>query len=64
MNKKPKMLRLETIEVLCTALDCDLKNFCNVTPGKFKKINQKLSYKNTPLSKKGINSFPNPEDYK
>ena len=66
LNSRPKMIRLETIEVICSALDCKLEDFCQITPGKIKKKEKekvKLSYKNTPHSKRGIHHFPDPQDY-
>ena len=64
LSKTPSMLRLETMEILCSALDCKLSDFVEVTPSKKKKIsNKKLSFKNTPHSKRGHETFPNPKDY-
>lgn len=65
LNKKPKMIRLETIELICTSLDCPLSDFMEVKPKQFKNIQdkKKYSYKNTPLSKRAIKSFPDPQDY-
>jgi DNA-binding Xre family transcriptional regulator len=64
LNKNPAMIRLETMEIICTALDCNLQEILKITPIiKPKKVTRKLSYKNTPISKKGISDFPNPEDY-
>jgi DNA-binding Xre family transcriptional regulator len=64
LQGKPKTLPLKTIEIICTTFDCDLSDFCKVTPNKKEVIKRKkLSYKNTPLSKRGINNFPNPENY-
>ncbi len=64
LTKRPVMVRLETMEVLCTALECNLSNFLEVSPSKKnKKEERKLSYKNTPHAKRGHNDFPNPDDY-
>jgi DNA-binding Xre family transcriptional regulator len=64
LNSKPKMIRLTTIEIICLALNCKLEAFCQITSGKIKKRNgEKLSYKNTPLIKRGVHRFPNPKDY-
>lgn len=64
VNGQPGMLRLSTIEILCTALDCQLTDFCQVGP---KAMNpdrpRKLSFKNTPKSKIGAKSFPKPSDF-
>ncbi|MCP4163502.1 MAG: helix-turn-helix transcriptional regulator [Deltaproteobacteria bacterium] len=65
VNQRPSMLRLETAEIICTALDCNLSDFLKISPKKIKsKTKKKLSYKNTPKSKVAVKSFPNPEDYK
>lgn len=65
LNSTPTMIRLATIEIICSALNCKLDAFCQITPGeKKKKDNEKLSYKNTPLAKRGIHQFPNPADYR
>jgi DNA-binding Xre family transcriptional regulator len=32
INGTPSALRLQTIQVLCNALDCNLSDFCNVLP--------------------------------
>ncbi|MGE4232042.1 MAG: helix-turn-helix domain-containing protein [Bacteriovoracia bacterium] len=66
LNDKPKALRLETIEIICSALECELKEFCEIEPTKFKTgETRKLSFKNTPHSKKlKTKTFPDPDDYK
>jgi DNA-binding Xre family transcriptional regulator len=65
INTTPKMIRLETVVIICSALRCKLSDFCQVTPDhKKKRDNEKLSYKNTPLSKRGVHQFPNPQDYR
>lgn len=64
LNSKPKTLRLETIEIFCTAFDCNMNDFCKVSPGKNKtQKEKKLSFKNTPHSKRAVESFPNPVNY-
>jgi DNA-binding Xre family transcriptional regulator len=64
VNKTPTMLRLSTMEIICSSLDCELNDFLQVTP---KIMNpdkvRKLSFKNTPKSKIGIKNFPSPADY-
>jgi len=64
VNRVPKMIRLDTMEILCSALDCDLHQFLSVTP---KTMNaekkRKLSFKNTPKKKIGVSAFPSPSDY-
>lgn len=65
LNEKPKMIRLETIDILCSALNCKLENFCRIIPSsRKKKDNEKLSYKNTPISKRGVGGYPCPKDYR
>jgi DNA-binding Xre family transcriptional regulator len=64
VNQKPKMLRLETLEVLCSALDCNSDAFFKVKPKKFNPDNKrKLSFKNTPLKLRAKKAFPDPADY-
>jgi len=65
LNSTPKMIRFKTIEIICTALNCTMDAFCQIIPEeKKKKDTEKLSYKNTPLSKRGVHQFPNPSDYR
>lgn len=65
MRSKPNKLPLKTMELLCSTLNCNLYDFCNVSPKNYKNITtKKLSYKNTPNSKRAVHSFPNPRDYK
>jgi len=64
LSKSPNMIRLETMQILCDALDCRLSDFIEITPSKKNKlIERKLSYKNTPLSKRGLETFPDPKEY-
>ncbi len=66
LDKKPKSIRLKTIEIICTALECEMKEFCEVKPSPSEKpadAPKKLSYKNTPHSKRGVSQFPNPKNY-
>ena len=64
LNKNPAMIRLETMEIICTALNCNLQEILKISPEKKpNKATRKLSYKNTPHAKKGLSDFPNPEDY-
>lgn len=65
INGHPTLLSLKTMEIICTGLDCSLADFLSITPGQYKrpKENKKLSYKNTPLSKRGGPQFPTPQDY-
>lgn len=64
INKKPVKLPLKTMELICSSLNCSLSDFCNVTSRKYNsKTTKKLSFKNTPSSKRGINNFPAPRNY-
>jgi DNA-binding Xre family transcriptional regulator len=64
LNATPKMIRPETIEIICSALSCELNDFCRITPSdRKKKENEKLSYQSTPLSNVGW-SISNPQDYR
>jgi DNA-binding Xre family transcriptional regulator len=65
MSTKPKMIRLRTMEFLCSAFECQLGDFCSVGPSDKKKPTQdrKLSHKNTPHAHRGANDFPEPEEY-
>ena len=64
VNARPTMLRLETVEIICSALNCKLSHLVSVGPKNFKNTKRKkLSYKNTPKEKIGIKSFPDPENY-
>jgi len=64
LNKKPKMIRFESLEIVCSALGCNLNDFFQITP---KKMNpnrkRKLAHNKTPQSKIAVKSFPDPEDY-
>ncbi len=60
----PKSIRLQTMEILCSALNCTLNDLVTIEPSKRKKkATRKLSYQSTPLGKRGQNAFPNPSDY-
>lgn len=65
LNNKPTIIKLETMELICSTLNCQLTDFMSVGPKKFNKIDdpKKYSYKNTPLAKRGVKKFPNPKDY-
>jgi hypothetical protein len=55
---------LETIEIICSALDCESDKFLSIRPKKLNPQNKrKLSFKNTPLNKRATKIFPNPLDY-
>lgn len=65
INKKPQMIKLDTMEIICSALNCELKDILKITPASKKRENKiKLSYKNTPKSKIAYKSFPDPNNYK
>lgn len=60
----PKSIRLQTMEILCSALNCTLSDLVTIEPNRRKeKEVRKLSYQSTPLEKRGLGSFPNPSDY-
>jgi len=66
LNKKPKLIPLKTIELFCTALNCELSCFCEVKPILPNKIPNKLtklSFHNTPLKNRVTKSFPDPNHY-
>ena len=64
MNRRPSLLRLKTIEIICTSLDCSLEDLCTVKPLKInEKSEKKLSFKNTPHAKRSLKKFPNPNNY-
>jgi DNA-binding Xre family transcriptional regulator len=64
VNGQPKMVRLETMEIICSALGCELSNIMKVGPKAFDpERKSKLSFKNTPKSKIAVKSFPEPGDY-
>jgi DNA-binding Xre family transcriptional regulator len=65
MNKKPKAIRLKTLELLITALECKMSDFLDIKPAEFSVgETKKLSYQNTPLSKRSVTQFPDPKDYR
>ena len=68
MNEKPTLIPLKTIELLCTALQCELSDFCEVKPQPQitgKPTPKKLSFHNTPLKKRATGQlFPDPTHYK
>lgn len=64
VNAEPKMIRLETMEILCSALECDLSSLLSVKPKTFSPERlRKLSFKNTPKAKIATKNFPAPRDY-
>lgn len=64
LSKKPSQIRLKTMEVLCTALDCKLDDFCEVKPGKIHSPHvKKLSPQNAPVRHLVKRDFPDPKSY-
>jgi DNA-binding Xre family transcriptional regulator len=66
LNEKPKTLRLKTIELICSGLECELVDFCEIKPVEMKKNPEairKLAYHNTPTSKRAVTDFPDPGEY-
>jgi DNA-binding Xre family transcriptional regulator len=65
LNNKPKVIKLETMEIICSTLNCGLQDFVEVRPRKYKNTDniKKLSFKNTPHSKRAVSNFPCPKDY-
>lgn len=69
LNEKPKLIPLRTIELICTALQCELSAFCEVKPKTQIGIREngqpkKLAFHNTPIKKRTIGmSFPDPNNY-
>jgi len=67
LKQKPKLIPLKTIELICTALQCELSMFCEVkpeAPKSGKLIVKKLSFHNTPIKKRsGGAQFPDPTHY-
>ena len=64
LNAKPRTLRLHTMELICTALDCELQAFCEVKSGIAKLAEvKKLAYGNTPPAKRAVKQFPDPKEY-
>lgn len=62
----PKSLRLDTLEILCSALNCDLNKILEISSKDYKtsrRFPKKLAYQNTPKQKKGRTKFPDPTDY-
>ena len=65
LKKKPKILPLKTMELMVTSLDCKLEDFCQITPTQIQlpSTPKKLAHQNTPLSKRAVKDFPDPQDY-
>lgn len=64
LKQQPQSVKLQTIEIICTALDCTITDFCSIKPGKYDVGNvRKLSFTNTPHRLRGKSEFPDPKDY-
>ena len=65
INNKPAAIKLRTMELICTALGCDLNEFCQIRPSTNQRPDKlkKLSPRTTPDNKKAVTSFPDPGDY-
>lgn len=64
LNRKPKSIRLKTLELIVTSLDCELCDFFEIKPAEIAVgETKKLSYQNTPLSKRAKDQFPDPKNY-
>jgi hypothetical protein len=52
------------MELIVTALECELSDFIEVRPSENAVgETKKLSYQNTPLSKRAVSQFPDPKNY-
>ncbi len=64
INAKPKSIRLKTVELIVTALECELSDFLDIKPAQIPVgETKKLSYQNTPLTKRAVSQFPDPKNY-
>ncbi len=72
INGKPSALRLQTIQVICNALDCKLSDFCDVLPdpGKEQQKQRRAAgetprklYGGKKQTKNEDSIFPDPGDY-
>ena len=66
VNEKPKSIRLEILELLCSALQCQLNQILEIIPKDYKRKREapkKLAIQHTPHKKRNIKFFPNPVDY-
>lgn len=65
VNNEPRQLNLKTVEIICSALSCELSDFFNVTPKNFSKKDnpRKLSPSKAPITRILKNEFPIPENY-
>lgn len=71
INGEPQALRLQTIQALCTALDCKLSDFCDVLPDTVTERRKKKAsgdtpsklYGGRPASKEPDSIFPDPRNF-
>ncbi len=65
LARKPASVKLKTMELICTALDCELSDFCEVKPSisRLPEKVKKLSPRHIPENQKGVTQFPDPGDY-
>jgi DNA-binding Xre family transcriptional regulator len=64
VNRAPKMIRLTTVEIICSALECELQDFLSITAKVMDPTHtRKLSFKNTPKAKIATKAFPKASDY-
>ena len=65
MNQKPKSIRLKTLELIVTALECRMSDFLEIKPAEISiGETRKLSYQNTPFAKRAASQFPDPKNYR
>lgn len=63
LRRTPKNLKLSTMEILCTTFQCQLSDFCDVTPGKVKSRRLRQPYRAHGKHRKPPASFPSPDDF-
>ncbi|MDJ0766531.1 MAG: helix-turn-helix transcriptional regulator [Myxococcota bacterium] len=65
MSKPPRALRVATIEAICTTFQCQLSDFCEVTPGRVHKRGVRSLYGRRARrpKHKNIADFPAPETF-
>lgn len=64
LHQKPKRIQMDTIELICSALDCKLSDFLEVEPRTYRSTTlRKLAPQHIPLSKKATKTFPDPVSY-
>jgi len=65
VNREPKRVSLRTVELICTALKCNLSDFLTVKPQVLMghPTPRQLCAQTTPRSKIGLKGFPEPAKY-